>query len=50
MTYNKQDIDISAEREAKAINKQGYDNTQQHRRRNIKKNYNRVLFNKLFKE
>lgn len=46
---NKQDIDLQAEREAKALKQQGYPNSQQYRRKNSKSSYNKVSFDKLFK-
>ncbi len=46
---NKKQIDIEAEREAKALKQQGHCNNQQHGRQAKRDNYNKVQFDKLFK-
>lgn len=50
MAYNKNNIDKQAEREAKALRQQGQHCSQQGRRQNSKQNYNKTIFDKLFKE
>jgi hypothetical protein len=50
MMYNMNNIDKQAEREAKALRQQGQYNSQQYRRQNSKRNYNKTIFNKLFKD
>lgn len=47
--YDKNKLDRQAEREAKALHKQGRYVCQQHTRQDIKDNYNKVKFDKLFK-
>ena len=47
---DKQEIDKQAEREAKALHKQGQYNSQQHGRQRIGMDYNKAKFDKLFKE
>ncbi len=49
MTYGKNSIDAKAEREAKALRQQGRYCSQQDRRQNSKRNYNKTIFDKLFK-
>lgn len=49
MVYDKNSIDAKAEREAKALRQQGQHNNQQGRRQNSKRNYNKTMFDKLFK-
>ena len=49
MAYNKNSVDWQAEREAKALRQQGQHNSQQGRRQNSKRNYNKTIFDKLFK-
>ena len=44
-----QNIDQQAEREGVALKQQGKCNSQQTRRQNRKRNYNKVLFDKLFR-
>ena len=48
--YNKNSIDKAAEREAKALHKQGQYNSQQHGRQRIVTDYNKAKFDKLFKD
>ena len=47
--YDKNNIDIEAEREAIALRKQGQNKSQHHVRSKYKKDYNLVNFNKLFR-
>ena len=49
MAYDKNKIDEQAEREAMALKQQGQNVNQQHKRRKYSKEYNVVLFDKLFK-